>query len=365
MYLLALALAPLTGWDVVTIILLTGIVVIAYTLIGGMEAVIWTDVVQSFVFIIGALACVVILLAGMPQGPAQAFQMAIARDKFSLGSFSFDFADTTFWVVFIYGIFINLQNFGIDQSYVQRYATARSDAEAAKSVWTGALLYLPISAVFFFIGTALFSFYTVQPELLVAAKLDPLKDSAKIFPHFIATDLPLGVGGLVVAAIFAAAQSTISSSINCSATLILCDLYRRYFRPAATEGESLLVLRVATVGVGFGGTFTAVAVAVFSGKQVLDVWWELAGIFSGGMLGLFLLGLLARRASRPAAAVGVILGVLVICWMSLSSLWPGAFGNYQSPFHKFMAIVIGTLAILLVGLLASALAPRGKNQGTD
>ncbi len=350
MYLLALALAPLTGWSVPALIVLTGAVVIVYTLFGGMAAVIWTDVAQSLVFIIGALVCVAVLLAGMPQGPAQLFAIAAEHDKFSLGSYGTSLREPTFWVVLVYGIFINLQNFGIDQSYVQRYQTAKTGREATRSVWLGALLYLPISAVFFFIGTGLFAFYAVRPELLppgVAAKPDA------VFPHFIVAQLPAGLTGLVIAAIFAAAQSTISSSINCSATLVLCDLYKRYFRPGAGERESMRVLWAATLVAGLLGT--GMALAMMRIKTALDAWWELAGIFSGGMLGLFLLGLISRRAGNPAAATGVIGGVLVILWMTFSAKqwWPEPLAALRSPFHSFMIIVVGTLAILFVGLAAS------------
>src|SRR3972149_346110 len=208
MYLLALALSPMTGWSVVTLILITGVMVIAYTLIGGIEAVIWTDVVQSIVLIGGAVLCVLILFLGMPQEPGEVFKVASQYDKFGLGSFSMSFSESTFWVVLIYGIFINLQNFGIDQNYIQRYVIARTDREAAKSVWLGALLYLPVFAVFFFIGTQLFAYYTSQPELLPAGTKPD-----QVFPHFIATGLPIGVGGIVIAAIFAAAQSHFISSV--------------------------------------------------------------------------------------------------------------------------------------------------------
>jgi len=353
MYLLALALSPMTGWSVVTLILITGVMVIAYTLIGGIEAVIWTDVVQSIVLIGGAVLCVLILFLGMPQEPGEVFKVASQYDKFGLGSFSMSFSESTFWVVLIYGIFINLQNFGIDQNYIQRYVIARTDREAAKSVWLGALLYLPVSAVFFFIGTQLFAYYTSQPELLPAGTKPD-----QVFPHFIATGLPIGVGGIVIAAIFAAAQSTLSTSVNCSATLILCDLYRRYIRPFASERESMLVLRISTLAIGAGGTFTALA--MIHVKSALDAWWELAGIFSGGMLGLFLLGIISRRAKNAAAATGVIIGVLIIFWMSLSPAWTGEWAQFRSPFHKFMVVVIGTLAILLVGILISRFT-KGKN----
>ncbi|MBC8868077.1 MAG: sodium:solute symporter, partial [Planctomycetes bacterium] len=168
MYLVALALEPLTGWPVLAIIAVTGVLVTVYTLMGGIEAVIWTDVMQSLVLTTGAVLCVVLLLFGMPEGPSQVFEIAAQDSKFSLGSFGVSLAQPTFWVVLTYGLVMNLQNFGIDQSFVQRYITAKSDQAAVRSVWLGALLYLPISALLFFLGTALFAFYTPQPELLPA-----------------------------------------------------------------------------------------------------------------------------------------------------------------------------------------------------
>jgi len=362
MYLVALALAPLTGWDVRAIILVTGILVTVYTLLGGIEAVIWTDVVQSTVLTAGALVCAVLLLTGMPEGPGQIFQIACEHDKFSLGSFGPSLTESTFWVVLVYGLVINLQNFGIDQSYVQRYIAAKSDKEAAKSVWLGALLYLPASAMFFFIGTALFAFYTARPELLPAS-VDAVGKPDSVFPHFIVTHLPPGMTGLLVAAVFAAAMSSVDSSLNCSATLVLCDLYKRYFRRSAGERESMIVLYVTTLTWGAIGTVTALA--MIRVRSTLDVWWQLAGIFSGGMLGLFLLGLISRRAKNAAAATAVVSGILVILWMTLSALpaWPEALEPLRSPFHSLMIVVNGTLTILLVGLLLSRFGrPRSNGE---
>lgn len=353
MYLLALALAPLTGWRIETIILLTGLVVIVYTLIGGMEAVIWTDVVQSIIFIAGAVATVIVLLNGMPAGPGQTFTIAQDHGKFSLGSFGPSLTSETFWVVLIYGIFINLQNFGIDQSYVQRYLTARTDREAARSVWLGALLYLPVSAVFFFIGTALFAFYSARPGLLPAA-VESKPDA--VFPHFIVTQLPAGLVGLVIASIFAAAQSTISSCINCSATLFLCDIYRRYWRPGATDRESMRVLHLSTLVLGALGI--AAALAMIQMRSALDQWWSLAAILSGGMLGLFLLGRISRRVAGRHAAVGVALGILVILWMTFSPKWDAP--RLRSPFHPLLVIVVGSLTILGTGLLLAAAESPAK-----
>jgi SSS family solute:Na+ symporter len=350
-YLLAIALQPLTGWSLNSIILLAGCVVLLYSFVGGIEAVIWTDVIQSVVLIGGTFACLAVLIGGL-ESPAQMFNEANAA-KFSLGDYGPSLSSPTFWVVLIYGLVINLQNFGIDQSYVQRYATARSDGEAKKSVWLGALLYVPISALFLLVGTALFAYYGEhEDQLPTGIKAD------EVFPFFIKNGLPVGVTGLLVAAIFAAAQSTLSSSVNCAATLIHGDLYQRYFRPQASARESLWVLRFSTLGFGMAGTL--VAFWMIGAKSALDLWWKVAGVFSGGMLGLFLLGILTRRAGNAAAGIGVTLGVLVIGWMTLSSMELVVPEGARSGFDGFLVPVFGTAAILLGGFLVALLVPKKK-----
>ena len=351
-YLMALPMAVLLGWDIRWIIIGTGVVTTLYTFIGGIVAVIWTDVIQTIILVAGAVICAGLMVFGLPEGPGQLFRLAAEHDKFSLGSFGASLAEPTFWVVLVYGVVINLQNFGVDQNYVQRYHAAKSDAEARKSLWSGGLLYLPISAVFFFIGTALFAYYTAHPDALPAAYRDPAK-SDSVFPYFIVTALPSGINGLLIASVFAAAMSTISSSLNSSATIILSDYYQRYFRPAATERQKMRVLYLTTIVIGLLGT--GMALAMISVKSALDAWWMLAGVFGGGMLGLFLLGLLSRRANPRAALAGVSVGVLIILWMSLSPRWTGAWAAWRSPCHSFLTIVFGTAAILLVGLTITAL----------
>ena len=347
LYLVAIALAPLTGWDVKTIIIATGVLVTAYTLIGGIEAVIWTDVVQSVVLTLGIFLCLGILFSGMPEGPGQVFSIASEAGKFSLGSFGASLTESTFWVVLVFGLFINLQNFGIDQSYVQRYATAESDRAAGKSVWLGALLYIPISALLFLVGTALFAYYQAQPELLPAT----IDAGDKVFPHFIATQLPLGVTGLLVAAVLAAAMSSVDSSLNGSATLTWCDLFK-----GKDEARGMKVLHVATVA--YGAIGTGAALAMINVKSALDAWWKISSIFSGGILGLFLLGFIVRRATNVAAALGVAVGVLAIFWMNLDA-FPVFAGIPRPALHGNLTIVVGTLAIFLVGLLVSKIPRRG------
>jgi SSS family solute:Na+ symporter len=301
----------------------------------------------------------------MPEGPAQLFDIASKEGKFSLGSLSLStLSEATFWVVLLNGLTINLQNFGIDQSYVQRYLTARSDRDAGRSVWLGALLYVPISAVLFFIGTGLFAFYRARGWELVETKgavlfgpsADTLLEADKVFPHFIVHEVPVGVTGILIAAVLAAAMSSVDSSLNSSATLVLRDLYRRYVRPQAGERESMRVLYGATLAFGVVGTATALA--MIDVKSALDNWWKLSSIFSGGMLGLFLLGLISRKARNPAAVTAVCAGVLAIFWMSFSRMagWPAGLEPLRSPFHEFLIIVVGTVTVLLIGFLVTGIS---------
>ncbi|HEY0967828.1 MAG TPA: sodium:solute symporter [Opitutaceae bacterium] len=352
LYLLGLALVPLTGWDIRTIIIGTGLVIMVYPLLGGTEAVIWAGVMQAIVLVGGALAVVATLLIGMPEGPGQIFTIAMAESKFSLGSFGSSLSQPTFWVVLIYGLVINLQNFGVDQSYVQRYITAKSDQGAGRSVWLGALLYLPIGAAFFFIGTALFAFYRAQPELLPAGTVPDA-----VFPHYISTQLPAGLAGLVIAGLCAAAMD---SNLNCMATLFLKDVYGRYFRPQVTEKESMRVLYGSTLF--FGSCSIVAALAMISIKSALDIWWEMAGIFGGGMLGLFLLGRMSNASNR-AALSGVIAGIALIVWMTFSPRMTSLPEALRSPFNGLLTIVLGTAILMVTGLLAMTLFKARRPAG--
>jgi len=363
MFLVALTLNTVLGWDIRVIILVTGILVTLYTFLGGIEAVIWTDVVQSAVLMGGVLASALYLLFHMPSGPSQLFAVAGAHGKFGLGSFAPEISEPTFWVVLLYGIALNLQNFGVDQNYIQRYHAARTPDEAKRSVVMGALLYIPVSAMLLFIGTALFAFYTARPEALPEA-LRTAGASDRVFPHFIVNELPPGVSGLLIAAVLAAAMSTVDTSLNSASTIIFTDIYKRFFSPQPGERESMRVLHVSTLVWGVLGT--CVALAMINVKSALDAWWSLSGIFSGGMLGLFLLGCFTRRTGNVSAALGTATGLLVITWLTFSPRLAVLPPVLRSRFHTFMIPVVGTLAIFLVGYLLGVFAkgtpdePRGE-----
>lgn len=374
---IALSLQALTGYSMESIMIVVGLCIIIYTVMGGMEAVIWTEVAQGIIKTIGALAILWLVVVGVEGGVGKIVEIGAAENKFSLGSLDLDFTTSTFWVILLYGFFMNLNNFGMDQNYVQRYHTTTSAKEASSSIWLCVYLYLPISLLFFMIGTCLYAYYESNPDLLdivrmqvaterlpngseselraLAGQLSAADVGDKIMPHFMVTKVPTGLLGLIVAAIMAAAMSTISSGMNASATVFLEDIYKRYIKSDLTGSQSIKLLYIATAVFGVLGMITGIA--MIGVKSILDVWWILSGIFAGGMLGLFLLGIISRQTGNTEALIATILGVLVIIWMTFPDYLPEAF---RSPFHANMIIVIGTMTILLTGILVTRLRANTK-----
>ncbi len=360
LYLLAMPMNVLMGWDLRTVIIITSVAIILYSMLGGMKAVIWTEAIQGFILIGGALVCLFILLFSMPEGPMQTFEIGMNtliegtdRCKFSLGSFSLtELGEATFWVTLIYGVFINLQNYGIDQNYVQRYHTAKTEKEARNAALFGGWLFIPVSAVFFLIGTALFAYYQVMPDSAVAEYVANGKPDY-VFPYFIVHSLPDGLTGLLIASVFAAGMSTVATSVTSCATIIYTDYYKKIRRNAG-EKESLLTLKASSVVVGAIGV--VVALALTNVESILDAWWILSSVFSGGMLGLFLLGYMSLKVKNIHAFLGVLAGFIVIAWISAAE-W---LGLPPSGLHGYLAIVLGTVSIFVVGFALSAIIPRKK-----
>ncbi|AWV97023.1 sodium:solute symporter [Arcticibacterium luteifluviistationis] len=337
LYLLALPMHTLMGWSIPSIIIFTGILVMVYATLGGIEAVVWTDAIQGIVLIVGAIICLVVLIIDIPGGFGGFIEVASEQKKFSLGELGISLTEPSFWLILIYGFFINLQNFGADQSYIQRYLGAKTDKDAAKSVWLGSLLYVPVSIMFFMIGTALWVYYQSFPELLPAGMA-----SDKVFPHFIVNELPVGLTGLLIAAIFSAGMSTVSTSINSSATVLLSDYYRKFSKTTVSEKASIGFLRLSSLVMGLLSIVVALA---FNGvTSALDTWWALASIFSGGILGLFLLGLLIKNITPRTALIAVAAGLVFILFTSLLP-----FFGIAPIIHSNWVVVFGTLLIFGIG----------------
>jgi solute:Na+ symporter, SSS family len=358
LYLMALTLNAVFGWDIALVIAVTGIVVMIYSTLGGIQAVVWTDAIQAIILITGAVVCMLYIFVNMPEGPGQVFDIAIENQKFSLGSFVLDLSQPTFWVVLVYGIFINLQNYGVDQNYVQRYMIAKTEKDAQKAAFWGGMLYVPVSLLFLFIGSALFAYYESGAAFLPIELQDATK-ADRVFPYFIVNQLPAGLTGLLIASIFAAGMSTISTSFNSSATVFLTDYYQKYTKTEITDKKKMMVLYSASIVISIIGI--GIGIAMINVKSALDTWWKLASIFSGGMLGLFLLGVFSKHKNVKGALIGVIVGLAMILWLSISEMIFGA-DAIGAQLHTYLTVVLGTSAIFIVGIVAGMIIKDKSNE---
>jgi SSS family solute:Na+ symporter len=363
-YGLALTINALSGIEMPLIIVISGVVIIFYTVLGGMEAVIWTEVIQAILKTLGALMILGIILNQVDV--SEIWAIGQRDNKFSLGTFQPDFTTSSFWVILVYGFFINLTNFGVDQNYIQRYHTAKNTQDAAKSIWLCVVYYVPVSFLFFMIGTSLYAFYEMNPGFILELKQQVSEDkniplatmqavdyADRVLPFFMKTQIPKGLLGLLLAALLSAGMSTMSSGMNSSATVFLNDIYLRYIQKELSPKRQLRVLHIATIVMGCLGI--VFGISMIGVKSLLDVWWKLSGIFAGGMLGIFLLGFLAKNVSNSAAKIGAILGVIVIAWMSFKDNLPESF---RSPLDSKMTVVVGTLMIVGTGIMAQQILKK-------
>ena len=353
LYLLGLTLNAFIEIDLSIVIILTGLIVGVYSIFGGIQAVVWTDAIQGIILIFGAIICIIFILYNSGQGPDEIMRIAYENNKFSLGEFSTRLSVPTFWIVLIYGLFINIQNFGTDQNYIQRYLLTDTDKKAKYSAFLGGLIYVPVSALFLFIGTVLYGYY--QTNGLLPIEISETAD--KVFPYFIVNTLPVGFKGLLIASIFAAGMSTLSTSYNSSATILLIDYYNKYFNKKRVYFSQMHILYGSTILIALLGI--SVALAMINIKSALDAWWKLASIFSGGMLGLFLLGFLTKVKGNISPVIGTLVGVLSILVLSIPEFFKFLFG-IENPFHNYLVIVIGTSIIFLTGFLFMIIFKKTK-----
>jgi SSS family solute:Na+ symporter len=345
LYLVSLLLSTFVPWNICIVIIIIGLITIIYTLLGGMEAVIWTDVMQSVIMIAGILFCAVSLSVKVFAGPEPLIQSAFEQSKFSFGSWDLSLSSRTIWVMIIYGVTENLRNLLADQNYVQKYSSVPTEREAKRSIWIAMLIYIPLTAVFLYIGTTLFAFYSHSDKLAQAG----ITKGDEVFPYFIATEVPVGLKGLIIAAIVAAAMSTVDSALNCSATVMLLDFHKRYFQPDISEKASVLYLRLATVVWGLLGM--GFAVLIIRAKSALDVWWYISGIFGGVILGLFLLAVMRvrLRAWQVHTSIGVI--IVVFIWGSLARDLPDSWHWAQCNFDKILVGALGIGVLMIIACL--------------
>jgi SSS family solute:Na+ symporter len=363
-FLLAMALSKMTGYETVTFIWIVGIVVIFITLLGGMEAIVWLDVIQGFLLILGGVLSLGIILFTADGGPAAVWKVAVENGKIGFGPFDWDFVNLTFIVMVLNGIFYAIQKYGTDQTIVQRYLTAKSDRAAVKATLIGVLLSVPVWAMFMFIGTALFSYYKISGDAAVAG-MNP----DAVFPYFIMTKLPVGVVGLVISGLVAAAISTLNADLNCLSAICVEDYYLR-LRPGSSEKRKMSMSKLFVVLAGLGTIGIALFYVRAGSEGVLGTIFTLYSIFSGGIAGMFLLGIFSKRANRQGLYFGIGASVLFTAYALLTStpvLWEGKnqllldLGNLNFTHHDYMIGVYSHVLLLVVGYLASLFFKSDKD----
>jgi SSS family solute:Na+ symporter len=345
LYLAGLLLSTFVSWNIGAVIVVIGLITIIYTLLGGMEAVIWTDVMQSVIMIVGILFCAISLTIHVFSGPEPLIQAAFDANKFSLGSWDLSLSSRTIWVMIIYGITENLRSLLADQNYVQKYCSVPTEREAKRSIWIAMLIYIPLTAVFLYIGTTLFAYYSQGEELMRAG----ITKGDEVFPYYIATQVPAGLKGLIIAAILAAAMSTVDSALNCSATVLLLDFHKRYFNPNITERASMVFLRTSTVIWGLFGT--GAALLMIRAKSILDVWWQISGIFGGAILGLFLLAFMRVRLRLWQGLVSIGASLAVIGWGTIARDLPDSWQWAQCNIDGIIVGATGTVTMMVVACI--------------
>ena len=341
MFLPAIALNVVTGFDIFLCIGLMGVLSLIYTMIGGIEAVIWTDALQVVILLGGAILVVIIAIFDVPGGFNTIITEAVADNKFSLGSFKFDLKQSTIWTVLIATLFTNLTTYGTDQTMVQRYMTTGTEQQAKKSVWTNALLTIPATIIFFFAGTVLYIYFRHNPSELSMT----ISDGDAILPWYIYTKLPPGIVGLLISGIFAAAMSTLSSSMNSASTAYITDIHNKI-----TSRSGLKAAKIATLIFGLLGITFAYMMASWEIKSMWDEFNKILGLILGSMGGLFMLGMITRKANSTGALIGVAGSIVVQLFVM----------SYQSV-HLLLYTTTGFLSCFIIGYIFSLLTP-GENK---
>jgi cyclically-permuted mutarotase family protein len=351
-YLPALAVAAATGADVNMCIVLVCLLTIVYCAVGGIEAVIWSDVIQGAVLLGGALLILVMLMLGSDGGIAGMVTTAAGAGKLRMIDAAFDFSRPVIWVVLIGGFAECLISYTSDQCVIQRYMTTRDVRAAGRSLWINVPMSLASGVIFFGIGTALFTYYRSHPQRLAVTM--PKADS--ILPMFMTHELPVGVAGIVLAGLFAATITTLAANLNSSATTITGDWVVRLRRSETSDRAQVRIAQVCTVLIGLAGMAGALILANADIRAVYDQFLKFIGILTSGLACLFMLGIFVPRVGATAALCGLVANYVVCVGLDAAPLtWKP---------HLLLYGAIGIVTCLIVALAVSVVFPNRK-EGID
>ncbi len=352
LYLVSIPIELLLGVNRTLVIIVIGFAVAAYTIFGGLSAVIWTDVLQVTIFLLGGLLSLWLIARQLPGGLVQVFQDGMRADKFSIGDMRFSFTDRTFWTLAVIGIAGWLAEYSGGQATVQRYIAAKSTREARKAIIVVALTSVPLWSLFFLIGTAIWVFYQAFPEAMVNSI-----EADAVFPHFILTQVPPGLRGVIISAILAAALGTLAAGVNSIATASVVDGFERFLLPGRSDRAYLRLGRLTSLMTCIAMVALAYGLQFIDKESMTDLSLIIASIFGGGVLGLYVIGLCTTRVGNRAILVGLACSIGLNIYLMLNSFgWlPSGWGIRV---HDYWVTVLVNVLLMVVAYVVSLFIPN-------
>jgi len=355
LYLLSVIIVKIMPFNQFAIVVVAGAFIVAYTYMGGIEAVIWTDVIQTIILVIGGILCMGIMVGSLPQGFVDVFRIGIENNKFDPGILRTNLFEETWLVLVLIGLGC-VGGFASDQNVVQRYCAAKSYKDARKATIIGGAYQIPIWIFFAFLGTCMFAFYHVFPDEQVSKML-----TIDIFPHFIMTELPMGVIGLVVAAVLAAAMSSLDSSLNSTSTVITMDIVKRHLFKDRDDKFYTQIAKGTTLALGVLMIATASAVVYIHIRDqqatmvIMGMGFYLGAFLSGGVLAVYLLGFFTTRANNKSFWVGAIASQIVAVPLIMFEKIPSL--EHLKFIHVYLIGYVGNLVCFVVGYITACIWP--------
>lgn len=378
-YLVALLVHSMTQWDVTLCILIGGVVTAYYTIEGGMEAVIWTDFIQSVLLTAGGLLIACVIVIKLPGGLSQLLSIAVEHNKFALTEIALDgslqpipwglsLTQKTVFMLLIVGLIQWLAEYSTNQEVIQKYCASRTARDARRAMWLCCLFCVPTWGYFMFVGTGLFSFYQVFPDVKAEEMLSGIRKAEEILPYFVTTQLPTGLAGIVIAAVLAAAMSSMSSAMNSISAVAITDIYRRHIANDRSDRHYVRAARLVTLvssTVMIGGAYLLFKADT---KTLQDVWTEFQSIMAGGLLGLYMFGFFTTRGDGRAMGAGIIFAVSFSALISASGLgWlPASWTEtINAHFDSYYTGLIGNIIMFTVGFSLTLLLPERPRNLTN
>lgn len=345
LYLTALVLEKVVGIPLPLCVVVIGIGTIIYTCLGGMKSVVWNDCLQFVIYIAGAVFAFAVIINDLPEGWSSYQQFAAANHKFTMFDFDWNFAKSyTFWAGLVGGMFLSMATHGADQLMIQRYLGAKNQKDAARALGFSGFLVFAQFALFLLLGVALAAFYATFPPVT------PFEKPDEVFASFIIDHLPVGVKGLTLAAVFAAAMSTLSSSLSSTTSALVNDFYLPLTSTHKQQSELVSLSRIFTALFGCAQIAVGIASQSISSSVVGNVL-AIAGISTGLILGIFFLATFSRQASQASALLGFVIGLTVVLYVAFAMKQDIAWPWYT---------LIGATTVFAVGILGSYFLPQSQ-----